>query len=267
MTEPRILEAYVGEYASGKSENAINRSLQLVRAGRRVRLVDLDLVEPFYTLRPLKPMLEEAGLEVIGWETGEVVGLGEAAIPFKKELAMALAFDGDVIVDLGYGVEGRKLLNLIEESSESDPEAGRLRLIMVINTTQPLTSSVPLIIASLQEFGPVDGLLNNTHLGEETTEELVQDGAVLVTAVARQTGIPVIATAALGPYARNIGTDDRLGNPVRPLVRHMHTAFWEQSSGSRWLPCAQRSDHNWAASSDKWRKDFLDPHGTTGDQE
>jgi Mrp family chromosome partitioning ATPase len=50
----RVLEAYTGEYASGKSENAVNRAVELARQGRRVTLVDLDLVEPCYTLRPLK---------------------------------------------------------------------------------------------------------------------------------------------------------------------------------------------------------------------
>ena len=102
----RVLEAYVGEYASGKSENAINRGCQLARSGRRVRLVDLDLVEPFYTLRPLKRRLEREGLEVLAWETSELVGLGEAAIPLKKEMTTALTFAGDVIIDLGYGVDG-----------------------------------------------------------------------------------------------------------------------------------------------------------------
>lgn len=223
---PRVLETYVGEYASGKSENAINRGLQLVRAGRRVRLVDLDLVEPFYTLRPLKRRLEAEGLEVIGWETGELLGPGEAAVPFKKEMATALAYDGDVIIDLGYGVEGRKLLNLIEGGLTPGPGGETLRLIMVVNTTRPLTSSVPLILAYLREFGPVDGFINNTHLGEETTVELIQEGAVLVTEAARQVGRPVIATAALRPYARKIGAYDRMGNPVRPLDRYMKDAFW-----------------------------------------
>lgn len=221
----RVFEAYVGEYASGKSENAINRGLQLVRRGRRVRLVDLDLVEPFYTLRPLKRRLEGEGLEVLGWEPGEVEGLGEAAIPLKKEMSTALAFPGDVIIDLGYGVEGRQLLNLIAGGFNG---AGGvyLRLIMVVNTTRPLTSSVPLILAYLQEFGAVDALLNNTHLGTETTVELIQDGAVMVTEAARQAGLSVEATAALQPYARQIGPYDRMGNPVRPLERFMADAFW-----------------------------------------
>ena len=57
MTEQRIVEAYVGEYASGKSENAVNRALALHRQGRQVTLVDLDMVEPCFCLRPLKKSL------------------------------------------------------------------------------------------------------------------------------------------------------------------------------------------------------------------
>ena len=223
---PRILEAYVGEYASGKSENAINRGLRLARAGRRVRLVDLDLVEPAYTLRPLKRKLETQGLEVIAWETKELVGLGEAAIPLKKEVVSALAFAGDVIIDVGYGVEGRRLLNLIEGSFAPAGKDEVLRLIMVVNAARPVTSSLPLILAYLDEFGPVDGLINNTNLGEETTVELIQEGAWLVTAAARQAGLPVLATTALRPFARKLGPADRMGNPVRPLERYMSGAFW-----------------------------------------
>ena len=63
----RIVEAYIGEYASGKSEVAINRSLELKSQGRQVTLVDLDTVEPFYTLRPLKNKLESQGLNVISF--------------------------------------------------------------------------------------------------------------------------------------------------------------------------------------------------------
>lgn len=73
----RIIEAYIGEYAGGKSEISINRALELKSQGRDVKLVDLDLVEPFYTLRPIKNQLEERGLEVIAMESKGSVGLGE----------------------------------------------------------------------------------------------------------------------------------------------------------------------------------------------
>ncbi|MEN6347924.1 MAG: hypothetical protein ABFD08_00795, partial [Syntrophomonas sp.] len=63
----RVVEAFIGEYASGKSEIAINRALELKEAGSKVTLADLDTVEPFYTLRPLKELLESKGLKVIGF--------------------------------------------------------------------------------------------------------------------------------------------------------------------------------------------------------
>jgi hypothetical protein len=97
---------------------------------------------------------------------------------------------------------------------------------MVVNTTRPVTSSLPLLLAYLAEFGPVDGLINNTHLGEETTVELIQEGAGLVTAAARRVGCPVVATTALRPYARQLGPVDRMANPVWPIERYMPDAFW-----------------------------------------
>ena len=74
LTNQPIIEAYVGEYASGKSENAVNRAVALHRQGRQVTLVDLDTVEPCYTLRPIKKELEELGLTVVAWETRDTVG-------------------------------------------------------------------------------------------------------------------------------------------------------------------------------------------------
>ncbi len=221
----RIIEAYVGEYASGKSENAVNRSLQLKRLGRKVRLVDFDLVEPFFTLRPLKKFLEKSGVDVIGWETAETFGLGEAAIPLRAEMITACDFAGDVIIDVGYGVDGRNILNLIGGRWRREQDA-KLHLYMVINTTRPLTATVPLIRQSIAEFGAVDGLINNTHLGDKTTVALIQKGAEMVTAAAKEVGLPVVATTALRHLAREIGERDCMGNVVWPLDRYLKDAIW-----------------------------------------
>ncbi|HBS60539.1 MAG TPA: hypothetical protein DEA44_14910, partial [Firmicutes bacterium] len=96
--EKRIVEAYVGEYASGKSENAVNRAIALQRQGLQVTLADLDTVEPCYTLRPLKKDLEQLGLHVIAWETKETVGLGEAGCVIKGEMRWVLRRRGSIIM-------------------------------------------------------------------------------------------------------------------------------------------------------------------------
>lgn len=70
----RIVEAFVGEYASGKSEISINRALELKDQGRQVTLVDLDTVEPFYTLRILREQLTDMGLKVISFSRADSFG-------------------------------------------------------------------------------------------------------------------------------------------------------------------------------------------------
>lgn len=218
----RIVEAYVGEYASGKSEVALNRALELARTGRKINLVDLDLVEPCYTLRPIKKELEATGMTVIAWETKDTMGLGEAGNIIKPEARWALFREGDVILDIGYGIEGAKTLNLLE-GAEDTPE---LQIFAVLNIKRPMTSTVQEILDYIKELAPVHGLINNTHLGDETTPAIVQEGARVISEVSKILGIPVVATTAEQEVARQLGEQDCMGHPVRPLVRYMPRTFW-----------------------------------------
>lgn len=220
-SEP-IIEGYIGEFASGKSENAVNRALALARQGRQVTLADLDVVLPFYTLRPIKKKLEEMGISVLAWETEETFGLGEAGSVLHPKMRWVLKQPGDVILDIGYGVEGAKIFNLLEGYGEDSP----LKIIAVINVSRPMTASVEDIIEYVQSLGKVHGLLNNTHLGEDTTVEIIQEGAKVVTEAAEKMGLPVIATSAEEKFRPELGEQDIMGNPVRYLQRFMHHTFW-----------------------------------------
>jgi hypothetical protein len=218
----RIVEAYVGEYASGKSEVAINRALELARTGRPVTLVDLDLVEPCYTLRPLKKELEEQGINVLAWETRDAVGLGETGNILRAEVPWALRRPGHVVFDVGYGVGGARTLDLVE-GIDQEP---LFRILAVVNTSRPMTMTVENVVDYVRNLGPVHGLINNTHLGDETTADIVQQGAQTVAEAGRRLGIPVVATTAVAEVAAVIGPVDCENNPVRVLKRYMPRAFW-----------------------------------------
>lgn len=218
----RILEAYVGEYASGKSEVAVNRGLQLATAGRKVTLVDLDIVEPCYTLRPIKQELLAKGLDVVAWETQETMGLGEAGSTLKPEMRWVLRRDGDIILDIGYGVEGAKTLNLIEGALDN-PE---LKIFVVVNIARPMTSNVKEIVEYVRELGPVHGLINNSHLGDETEIEIIQEGAKVVAEAAKHLGLEVVATTADQKFADILSSTDCMGHPIRGLNRFMPRTFW-----------------------------------------
>ncbi|WP_041571395.1 ATP synthase [Candidatus Desulforudis audaxviator] len=222
MRRIRIVEAYVGEYAGGKSEVAVNRALELAREGEPVTLVDLDTVEPCYTLRPLQEELAAAGIHVVAWETRRTLGLGEAGGTLKAEARWVLRRPGHVIFDVGYGVGGARILNLVE-GAEQEPS---FTVLAVINASRPLTATVEDIAAHVRALGSVHALINNTHLGSETTAAVVQAGAALVAEAGRILGIPVAATTAPAAVAAQIGPRDAAGHPVRPLRRFMPRAFW-----------------------------------------
>lgn len=217
----RIMEAYVGEYASGKSEISINRALSLLGGELPVTLVDLDLVEPFYTLRPLKRELKAMGLDVIAWDTKDVLGFGETGSLLQPQMRWALQREGHVVFDVGYGVSGSRVFNLLEGFATSE-----LKVLAVLNVSRPMTANLEDIVEYLQGFEQLDGLVNNTHLGDETDLATIYHGVELGAAVAEVMGIPVIATAVEERFRAQLGRVDQRGNPLRYLKLHMGRAFW-----------------------------------------
>jgi len=219
----RIVEGYIGEYASGKSEVAVNRAIDLFNQGHQdVTLVDLDIVEPCYTLRPIKNKLQSLGLHVLAWETRETIGLGEAGNVLRAENKWALRRDGDVILDIGYGAEGAKTLNLLEGAKEEE----NLHLLVVVNIARPMTATVKDIVEYVNGMGTVHGLINNSHLGDDTDIDIIQEGAQMVSQAAKQLGLPLVATAAVQELAEQMNWRDCMGNPMRGLKRYMPCTLW-----------------------------------------
>jgi len=217
----RIVEAYIGEYASGKSELAINRALELKSQGRSVTLVDLDTVEPFYTLRSLKRELESLGLKVISYTREDSFGLGETGAMLNPQARWALRNEGDVILDIGYGIQGAKTLNLVEGADESKD----LKILAVINASRPMTNDHDRIKEYLAELGRVDAVVLNTHMGGETTVDIVEAGNKLVKDVADEAGIPV-AYVAVDQNLREFIPALEYSLPIKYIKRYMPGAIW-----------------------------------------
>ena len=126
----RKVEVYAGAYASGKSETALNRARQYARAGKPITLVDLDTVEPAYTLRPIAGQLETERIKVI--TQPEYFGLGEAGSYITPAQQNCLASDGDIIIDVGYGASGLDILDILNNIEKET----NLEIYLVVNTSK-----------------------------------------------------------------------------------------------------------------------------------
>jgi hypothetical protein len=184
-----IREAYVGEYASGKSEVAINRARELVQRQEKVTLVDLDLMEPFYTLGSLKENLEKEGIHVLAGEKEKPFGLGETGNLLQPGARFALRQRGNVIFDVGHGVAGHQALNLVEGLGEES----NFQVLAVVNPFRPLTATPSRIISFIESLGRVDGIISNSHLGEATTPADIRSGTAVVRKAASLLNLPLVA--------------------------------------------------------------------------
>ena len=224
MTE-RFVEVYAGAYASGKSETAINRARQFADAGEKITLVDLDSVEPAYTLRPIAKELENMGIHTI--TQPDNFGLGEAASYVTSAQINCLSNEGNIIIDVGYGAGGLDILDIINNVGEEKD----LRIYLVVNTAKFETSTVDNIIEYVtfseglekRPWKKFTGVISNTHFGDETTKEDVINGYNKLKKACEIIQLPIIA----------IGVDEKLNFEskydnvyVWTYKRMMPRAFW-----------------------------------------
>ena len=221
----RVVEIYAGAYASGKSETALNRARQYAQLNKQITLVDLDTVEPAYTLRPIANDLRKMGIDVI--TQPDNFGLGEAASYVTPSQVNFLSNDGDIIVDVGYGAGGLDILDIV---NNIDKETN-LQAYLVVNTAKFETSTVDNIIEYVDFAGGSErkydfsGMISNTHFGDETTKEDVINGYNKLKTASQKVNIPIRAIGIDEKLAQDFGlTYD--GVEVWTYKRMMPKAFW-----------------------------------------
>lgn len=221
----RVVEIYAGAYASGKSETALNRARQYAQLNKQITLVDLDTVEPAYTLRPIANDLRQMGIDVI--TQPDNFGLGEAASYVTPAQVNFLSNDGDIIVDVGYGAGGLDILDIV---NNIDKETN-LQAYLVVNTAKFETSTVDNIIEYVDFAGGSErkydfsGMISNTHFGDETTKEDVINGYNKLKTASQKVNIPIRAIGIDKKLAQDFGlTYD--GVEVWTYKRMMPKAFW-----------------------------------------
>lgn len=223
----RLVEVFAGAYASGKSETALNRARQFAIAQKPITLVDLDSVEPAYTLRPIAKELEEMGINVI--TQPDNFGLGEAASYVTSAQINCLNNKGDIIIDVGYGAGGLDILDIINNIGEEK----NLKIYLVVNTAKFETSTVENIIEYVtfseglekRPWKKFSGVISNTHFGDETTKEDIINGYNKLKKACEIINLPIIAIGVDEKLALDFGTkyDDV---DIWIYKRMMPKAFW-----------------------------------------
>ncbi len=200
----------VGHYGVGKTNLALNLSLDAAAEGYRVTLIDLDVVNPYFRSSEYRDLLERVGVHLIApvfAEVGtglDVPSLTGAIVP-AIEVAYAnadMSFDitGDshphrgneiVIIDAGGDDVGAAALGRFSPTINSGEHAVFYITNPMRNLTQQPTEAVEILHAiEAQSRLRATALVSNAHLMHLTDVDSIKRGINFTHVVCDLTGLP-----------------------------------------------------------------------------
>jgi hypothetical protein len=222
------LTLFVGNYGSGKSEIAVNYALHLAEQEETVRIIDLDVVNPYFRCREAVDVLEARGIEVVMPKDG----LQWADLPVVLPRVRGALADpqGCLILDVGGDDVGARVLASLADLLRNREHA----LLQVLNSRRPFTDSVAGCLKIKQEIElssklRITGFVANAHMLQETTPEIVKEGLALAREVSAKTGLPVEFVAVEQSVLDELGGEE-LGLPVLPIRRELVPPWLERAS-------------------------------------
>ncbi len=181
----------VGAYGSGKTEVAVNLAAHMRSKGRRVRIADLDLVNPYFRTRQARHALGRLGIDVVLPPTQFM----HADLPIldPKVAGMIRSPVDLTLLDVGGDDAGATVLAAL-----ADAFSGKtFHLLQVVNPYRPYTDTVDgclLIRRQIEAKAKmaINGIVGNANFMEETTVHDIISGYAFCRKVADAADIPLM---------------------------------------------------------------------------
>ncbi len=211
-----------GHYGCGKTNLTLNLALQAASCGQKVTVVDMDIVNPYFRSSEYRGLLEEKGIRLIAPVFAGTT-LDTPTLP--PEIASIFEPDaGAILIDAGGDDAGVTALGGLHRRLE---EAG-YDMLYVINRYRALSQTPEEAAALLQEIEAAsrlkaEGIINNSHLGVETTLETLLSALPFAQKTAGLTGLPLLCSTAPD---FSLGPEERLPEGFCEIKRYV-TFCWE----------------------------------------
>lgn len=218
MLNDKRIRIIIGHYGSGKTEFSVNYAINLAKAGKKVALADLDVVNPYFRSREKFELLKSYGIEI---ESSYVEGSGTDLPSISAGILRPLQNDSyDFVMDVGGDSMGARTLGRYHETLAETP----YDMFCVVNANRPETQTVEGLvhhIRSIEETSraKVTGLVNNTHLLRHTTVEDVLRGQELCRQASKELNIPIKYISVIESVAKEL--PEGLEGEVMPIAMIM----------------------------------------------
>ena len=183
-----------GHYGCGKTNLALNLALDAANAGKKVTLVDLDVINPYFRSSEYEALLSEKGIELVA----PVYANTNLDLPALSPRISSVFDSGrTVIFDVGGDDAGASILGRFS----AKVNAADYDMLYVINQYRVLSTEAAEAESLLREIESAcriqaTGIVNNSHLKSETTAETVREAMAYAEETAKRLDLPLRFTTA-----------------------------------------------------------------------
>ena len=221
----------IGNYGSGKTELALNFAFEAANQGKKVELLDLDMVNTYFRLTDRGNLIKSIEIRLV---SPNFANKGVETLSLPAEVASAFALDWDtVIFDVGGDPAGATALGRYHQDFMELPE-GSLKVLDVVNTRRPMAGTADKLLSLMEGMErhsrlKVSGFVNNTNLARLASVDDLRDGYEIVKEASSRSGVPVLYTSGrpdiLAEFMAEEHEDRYIGTPL-PIQTYMHRD-WE----------------------------------------
>ena len=202
--QSRRMTLFAGHYGSGKTNIAVNYALYLKSLGDDVVIADLDIVNPYFRTRDSLEELSRAGIKLISSEFASS-NVDLPALP-QDVYSLLDKREEKAIMDIGGDDRGAYALGRYVDAIKEEND---YEMLFVFNKYRPLTPDALSAYEIMREIEAACNLkftaiVNNSNLGECTTEDVVLNSLDCAQELSELSGLPVKMTTVTENLVNNL---------------------------------------------------------------
>ena len=199
---------FAGHYGSGKTNIAVNFGLKMANDGFKVKMADLDIVNPYFRTKDSHDDLEKAGIELISPAFANT-NVDLPALP-QEVYKLVHSKDFNAVFDIGGDDRGAYALGrytpyILEEND--------YEMVFVANFYRPLTKTPEEALQVMREIEDAckikfTAIVNNSNLGNLTTADDVNATDEKAKKLCELSNLPLIFTTAVKGVAEKLNAEN-----------------------------------------------------------